>query len=217
MHFVLYIFFSVLETSALFYLAFKIFKIDIYPKEMVFAGLIMAFFSYILRTDYGLSKIDVFLQYTLAFLFIWLLFRIHIFFAVIVTGVAYQAYMLVQSLLYLIMNITGLYSLSFPSISAGSYLLQILSSSAAFGLAYYIGAKRKGFDFIPDKPDGRVTIGRYDKILFALCIPSVLVVILMLYLIEYLPNLFFIIPLFYGMLLLGYLSLSSQKNRGELS
>lgn len=77
--FVLYMVFSVLESSALFYLAFKIFKLDIYPKEIVFAGLIMAFISYTLRNNYGLSKIDVFLQYTLTFLFIWLLFRIHIF------------------------------------------------------------------------------------------------------------------------------------------
>lgn len=214
--FVLYMLFSVLESSALFYIAFKIFKLDIYPKEIVFAGLIMAFISYTLRNNYGLSKTDVFLQYTLTFLFIWLLFRIHIFFAVIVTGVAYQAYMLIQSVLYLFMNSTGIYELQFPSISIGIYILQILTSATAFIVAYNIGVRRKGFDFIPDKPEGRVTISKSDKILFALCIPSVLVVILMLYLIEYLPHFFFVIPLFYGFLLFGYLYLSSQKNRGGI-
>ncbi|WP_342436332.1 hypothetical protein NSS79_23320 [Paenibacillus sp. FSL L8-0436] len=212
---VLFIVFSVLESTSLFYLAFKIFKIDLYPKEIVFAGLIMAFFSYCLRFNYSMSKTDVFLQYTLAFLFIWLLFRIHIFYAVIMTGMTYQAYMLIQSLLYLFMNLTGLVKMNFPSLSTGSYLLQLLTVTASLIIAYYIGKKRKGFDFVPDKPEGRIDIGKRDKILFALSIPSVLLVILMLYLVEYLPNLFFLIPLLYGMLLFGYLYYSSQKNRGD--
>lgn len=42
--FVLFIILSVLESSALFYLGFKLFKIDLYSKEIIFAGIIMAFF-----------------------------------------------------------------------------------------------------------------------------------------------------------------------------
>lgn len=42
--FILFILFSGLETYAMFFLAFKIFKIDIYHKEMVFASFIMGFF-----------------------------------------------------------------------------------------------------------------------------------------------------------------------------
>lgn len=213
--FVLFILFSVLESTALFFLAFRIFKIDLYPKEIVFAGVIMAFFSYNLRYNLALSNIDVFLQYTLVFLFIWLLFRIHVFYAVIMTGMAYQAYMLIQSLIYLFMNITGLFQLRFPSLSAGSYLMQLLTVSVTAFVAHYIGKKRKGFDFVPDKPNGKIDISIRDKILFALSVPSVLLVILMLYLIEYLPHFFFLVPLLYGMLLFGYLHFSSQKNRGD--
>lgn len=77
--FVLYMVFSILETTAMFYLAFKVFKIDVYPKEILFAGALMAFVSYVLRNDYGLILTDVAIQYLLTFCFLWLLFRIHIF------------------------------------------------------------------------------------------------------------------------------------------
>lgn len=77
--FVLYMVFSILETSAMFYLAFKVFKIDVYPVEMIFASTIMAFVSFVLRNDYEMVLTDVLFQYLLTFCFMWLLFRIHIF------------------------------------------------------------------------------------------------------------------------------------------
>ncbi|WP_410514714.1 hypothetical protein PaeBR_10210 [Paenibacillus sp. BR2-3] len=213
--FLLFMVFSVLESSALFFLAFKIFKIDLYSKEIIFAGLIMGFFSYIIRHNYGLAVIDVLSQYILVFCFFWLLFRIHIFYAAIMTGMAYQAYMLIQSTLYLIMNITRIYGLHISGISVGTYLLQFFSALTAYLLGYYIGYKRKGFDFIPDKPDGKIAIGKHEKILLALTVPSAFVVVLMLYFFENLYQHFFLIPLFYALLLFGYLYLSNKKDRGD--
>ncbi|WP_379140686.1 hypothetical protein [Paenibacillus sp. sgz500992] len=212
---VLFIVFSVLESTALFYLAFKIFKIDLYPKEMVFAGLIMAFFSYVLRVTYQIAEFDVLVQYTLIICFLWLLFRIHIFYAFIMTAISYQAYLLIQSLFYLFMNYTGVYALHYPSISVGVYLLQLFTASTTFLIGYMIGKKRKGFDFIPDKPDGKITIARREKILFALTFPSIMFVMLLLFFAEHYYQFFFVIPLIYSLLLIGYLDQSSKKDRGD--
>lgn len=212
--FVIYVLLSAIESISLFYLAFKIFKIDQYVKEMIFAGLIMGFFSYFTRDIYGMANVDVFLQYILIFCFFWILFRIHIFYAVIMTGMAYQAYMLVQSLLYLIISATGTYELHFPTITVGISLLQLSSAAAVVSIGYIIGKKRKGFDFVPDKPDGKIQVGSREKILFALTIPSILVVMLMLYLVQHLYQYFFLVPLLYALLLFGYLYHSNKKDRG---
>lgn len=111
--FSIYMLFSVLETFAMFLLAFRVFKIDLYITEMIFASLIMAFVSFVLRHDYGMVLTDIVIQYLLTFCFLWLLFRLHIFYAAIMTGLTYLSYMLLQSTCYLIMNITGFYSLTF--------------------------------------------------------------------------------------------------------
>ncbi|MEI2399026.1 hypothetical protein [Paenibacillus phytohabitans] len=213
--FVLFIILSVLESSALFYLGFKLFKIDLYSKEIIFAGIIMAFFSYVLRYDYQLAELDVLVQYTLIICFLWLLFRIHIFYAFIMTAIAYQSYLLIQSLLYLIIDFTGIYGLNYPTISTGIYILQILTATTTIIIANYVGKRRKGFDFIPDKPDEKITIGKREKIMFILTIPSIIFAMLMLFFAEHLFRFFFIIPLIYALLLFGYLYQSDKKNRGD--
>lgn len=215
LEFVLYMVLSVIETFALFYLGFKIFKIDIYPKEFVFAGIIMAFFSYVIRCDYQMAELDILVQYTLLICFLWLLFRTHIFYSFIITAIAYQSYLLIQSVLYLIINSIGIYHLNYPFISVGIYFLQIITASITIIIGYFIGKKRKGFDFIPDKPDAKIIFSKRDKIMFALTFPSILFIMLMLYFAEHLYRFFFIIPLMYSILLLGYLYLSDQKNRGD--
>lgn len=216
MNFVLYMIFSIMDTSALFYLALKLFKIDIYFKEMIFASTMMAFVSFVVRMEHGHSFTDVFLQYILFVCFLWMLFRIHIFYAVILAGTAMQAFMLIQSLIYLLINFTGLYHLNFPVISTGIYLMQVLSDSLIVLLAYGIGSRRKGFDYIPDKPDGRLNLEGRDLILFALSIPSFGAFLINIYLTEHLYEFSIFIPVVYGSVLLGYLYFSTKKDRGDL-
>ncbi|OKP84227.1 hypothetical protein A3842_08315 [Paenibacillus sp. P3E] len=215
LEFLLYMVFSVLESSALFYLGFKIFKIDLYPKEIVFAGLIMAVFSYFIRVNNGFAELDVLTQYALVFCFFWLLFRIHIFYSAIMTGMSYLLYMLFQSTFYLLLNSTPIFNLHFLGISIGIYFLQLVSALSAFAFGFYIGKKRMGFDFIPDKPNERIIIGSHEKILFSLSFPSIIVVALMIYFFERYSQFFIVVPLFYVVLLFGYLNYSIKKNRGE--
>lgn len=208
----LFMVFSVLETFAAFFLAFKIFKIDLYPKEILFAGLIMAFFSYELRNTYGLIQIDIIVQYIFVFCFLWLLFRIHIFYAAIIAGTAYQAYTFIQIFYYYIFKESGLFTLHiFLGLSIEAYILQVLTVVTAISLGVYFEKKRKGFDFIPDKPYGKVRITIREKILFALNIPTVGIVISVMHFAEW--RFFFLAPLLYGLLLYSYLYLAYKKDR----
>jgi len=207
--------FSALETYALFFLAFKIFKIDLYHKEMIFVGMIMGFISYVLRYDYGLMMSDIVIQYLLTFLFLWLLFRIHIFYAAIMTGLAYLTYMLIQSTFYLLMTVTGLYALNLPFITVGTYILQTASAVIAIVIAFYVSVRRKGFDFVPDKQNDRIKIRSREIIIFFLSVPSVFIVLLMIFLSQQYTEYFSLMPLAYGILLYGYLYISYKKDLND--
>ncbi|AIQ48311.1 hypothetical protein R70723_22135 [Paenibacillus sp. FSL R7-0273] len=213
--FSIYMLFSVLETFAMFLLAFRVFKIDLYITEMIFASLIMAFVSFVLRHDYGMVLTDIVIQYLLTFCFLWLLFRLHIFYAAIMTGLTYLSYMLLQSTCYLIMNITGFYSLTFFYPTMGVNILQIVSALTTLLIAYYIRKQRRGFDFVPDKQNKKIRIQSHEFILFALTLPCVLIVVLMINLSEHYSDYFFLMPLAYGSLLYSYVYLSYKKDRSE--
>ncbi|MDQ0194440.1 hypothetical protein [Paenibacillus wynnii] len=213
--FLLFMLFSVLESCALFFLAFKIFKIDLYEKEIIFASMIMGGFSYVLRNNYNSPDVDVLLQYILVFCFFWLLFRIQVFYATIMTAMAYQAFLLIQSVLYLLMKMSGIYELQYPILSFGTYLLQFISSIITLYIGYYIGKKRKGFDFVPDKPDGSINISSRDKIMFILTLPSPFFTLFMLFSAKHLFEFFSLIPIFYAVLLFGYLYLSNKKDHDK--
>ncbi len=212
MDFVLFVLFSVLESFAMFYLVFKTFKIDVYPLEILFSGFIMAFFSFVLRNVYGWVQVDIIVQFFLVFCFLWLLFKIHIFYAIIMTGLGYQAYMLIQSLIFLAMSQAGVFSLNN---SYMSYLLQFLSAGMTIGIANYLAKKRKGFDFIPDKPRGKIHINKREKILFALTLPSILIILSTFYFATHFIRFFTVIPFLYAVVLYVYLYHSYKKDRGE--
>ncbi len=213
--FVLYMAFSILETSAMFYLAFKVFKIDVYPTEIVFAGTIMAFVSYVLRNDYNMVLTDVFVQYLLTFFFFWLLFKIHIFYAAIMTGLAYLSYMLIQSTCYFIINSTFLYSVRPPFMVLSVYVLQSISVLITCSIGFYIGKTRKGFDFVPDKQNFKIKIAHREIKIFLLSAPSILFVILMMILTQKYSQFFFLIPVINAILLYAYLYLSYKKDRTQ--
>lgn len=211
----LFMLFSLLETFAMFFLAFRVFKIDLYVVEMIFASLIMGFISYVLRNEYGLTSSDVIIQYLLTFCFFWLLFRIQVFYAAIMTGLAYLSYMLIQSSFYLTMNLTGMNSPDFPFASLSVYALQVVSALSTMLIASYIHRRRKGFDFVPDKPNEKVSIQSRDIVIFVLSVPSVFIILLMLFLAQRFSQFFVLMPLAYGILLYGYLYLSYKKDQKD--
>ncbi|OMD83791.1 hypothetical protein BSK49_23450 [Paenibacillus odorifer] len=212
--FILFMIFSILETYAMFFLAFKIFKIDLYHKEMVFASFIMGFCSYTIRINYGMFPLDIFSQYALMFCFMWMLFRIHPFYASILTGMTYQAYLVIQtSLMYLLNSVIIMPLNILNPITKNMITMQVLSALTAILIGKYVGHKRIGYDFVPDKPDVKIKPTTNEKILFALNLPTIIVVTSLNYFFE--SRFFFIIPFLYGILLWGYLYFSYKKDRNN--
>lgn len=214
--FLLYVGFSILESSAMFYLIFKVFKIDIFPKEIIFSGAIMGFFSFVLRKDYGMPDLDIAVQLLLMILFIWLLFRIHLFYSTILAGMAYQAYLVIQSFYYFVMNEFGLFDSPVPYLlSISVFVMQSLSALTAFCVGWVVEKKRYGFDFIPHKQDGKLNLKPREKILFALNIPSFLLASSIIHLLEIFQRWNAIIPIAYSSILFGYAYLAYKRDRIE--
>jgi hypothetical protein len=210
-----YYFFSFLETLAMLYLMFCIFKIEFLPIHMTFASIIMAFASHVIRTVYLLPDLDVLIQMLLMFCFVWLLFRIHIFYATIMTGMAYQAYMFIQTTYYYIMDSLGAFNDNLPSVFAYSTnILQTVSAFTAFVLGWWIYKKRKGFDFVPDRPRGHLTLKKRDTILFILNVPAFVIITFTMYLTFHFQQVYIIIPLIYALMLYSYLYIAYKKDRG---
>jgi hypothetical protein len=209
--------FSVLETCAMFYLMFRMFKIDLMFKEMLFASIIMAFVSYTLRAVYEIPVLDVPLQLILMLAFVWMLFRVHLFYATIMTGMVYQAYFLIQTVFYYLLNILGEFNNSLPVVTnISTYLLQFISVISACLIGLFVSRKRKGFDFVPDKPKGRLFLKKKDWVLLALSIPSFSVVSFTIFLVEQFNEIFFVVDGFYAVILYSYLFMSYKRDRSDL-
>lgn len=212
--FMLYMVFSILEAGAMFYLMFKIFKIDLQPKEMLLSAAIMSFVSHTLRVVYELGTVDVAVQFLLMFCFTWMLFRIHVFYAAILTGMVYQAYFVIQTVYYFIFSQAGLFTSEIPVVTHNiTYILQLVSAATALFTGWLLAKKRKGFDFVPDKPRGKLHLGRRDAVMLILTLPSFAVVLLTLYLTSsFGQEGYLAVPAVYAALLFGYLILSYQKD-----
>ncbi|WP_438444805.1 hypothetical protein [Gorillibacterium sp. sgz5001074] len=212
--FILYMLFSILETGAMFILMFRIFKIDLLRREMLFSAVVMSFVSHTLRVVYGFSTVDVIAQFLLMFLFVWMLFRIHVFYAVIMTGMTYQAYFVLQTVYYFVFSEAGLFESKIPAVTqSATYILQFVSAASAVFIGWLLARRRKGFDFVPDQPRGRLRFVRHDWILLGLNVPSSAVIILTLFLTGYFGQEgYMVIPVLYALLLFGYLYISHQKD-----
>lgn len=198
----------------MFYLMCHLFKIELLPIQMIFASLIMAFTSHVLRSVYEFPELDVFIQMVLMFCFVWLLFRIHIFYATIMTGMVYQAYFFIQTSYYYLMDNVGAFNENLPYIFAYStYILQTLSAFTALGLGWWIYKKRRGFDFVPDRPSGHLVLKKRDKILFFLNIPAFFIFISTMYLALYFQQIFIVVPICYALILYSYLYISYKRDR----
>ncbi|MEC0209585.1 hypothetical protein ABEX47_17005 [Paenibacillus ehimensis] len=167
--FILFMVFSIMETMAMYYLMFRLFKFDMYPVSIVFASAVASFISYTIRIKYDFSSIDIIIQIILMFMFVWLLFRVNAFYAGIMTSTTYLSYVLLQMLYYLLMKHIGFFDARAPFLNEyGTYVLQVITAFTAWSLGFWIKTKRKGFDFVPHSPFGLVKMNKINISLLSL-------------------------------------------------
>jgi hypothetical protein len=214
MEFILFMLFSTLETAAMYYLMFRIYKFDIYALSIFFTSLIASYISYTLRVHYQLPGVDMLVQILLMTAFVWLLFRVPLFYAALMTGTAYISYILIQLAYYLALNTSGLIATVPQLDAAGTYLMQSLSLLTAWWIGWIVHRRGKGFSFVPHNPNEKVVLDRRSMILLYLYVPALLCAGLLYYLISTSRySLFFLIPAVLGLVLAAMVFWSYRRDR----
>lgn len=94
----------------------------------------------------------------------WMLFRIHPFYASILTGMAYQSYSVIQTTLFYLLKFIFKLPLTLLDYFSGNvFVLQFLTALTVICIGMYVGHKRLGFDFVPDKPDVKIKTTPSEK------------------------------------------------------
>ncbi|WP_256758971.1 hypothetical protein [Cohnella sp. WQ 127256] len=159
------------EVIAMFALMLAIFRFSIkgYLTYTFIAAAVMAQTSYLLRFVLDMDSVTPFFMLLWFIIFAWLIFRIHIFYALLMVITGYLVYILVQSTIVLLLqSVFTLEELSGTLLNAK--LIQVVGSTLTLAIALWLLRKRIGFSFVPDRMDEKVTM---DKLNIALLVISI--------------------------------------------
>ncbi|CAH1225122.1 hypothetical protein PAECIP111893_05220 [Paenibacillus plantiphilus] len=163
MPYIPFILLSAPEYIAVLFLTFALFRIKpqgFYP-HIVFVSFILGNVSYATRADEAMAVWSSSLQMLVAVVCMWLLFRIPLFYAMIITTVTNVTYGFFQLLFF-----TGYLNyaiISFEEVSSGSlvgYIVPLSSILFTFLVILIIRRFNLSIDWIPNNPRARVPMNR---------------------------------------------------------
>jgi hypothetical protein len=217
MAFIWFMVLGTLETSAVYFLIFRLFKFDLYITSIIFASLLSTFISYTIREEFGLASVDMVLQVVLMIAFCWQLFRVQVFYSIIMVNIGYTAYVTFQTLLYMLINQFGFIPDVPDPLKLQTYALQALSASIVFGVGWYIKKTNVGFSFVPHSYQ-KVVLSGTNHILKPLIYSTAALVPLIasfIFLLSHFNGLFFIIPTAFSIILFSLISWSYKKELSD--
>ncbi|WP_239618864.1 hypothetical protein [Cohnella mopanensis] len=147
------------ETIAMFGLMLAMFRISLrnYIPHTVIASIVMAQTSYLLRFVFHLDSITPLFMLLWFLVFIWMVYRIHFFYVLLIVVSGYLGYLIIQSAMLILLQI----EFTMEEITRTLLhvkLIQIAGSTLTLGCAYWLLKKRIGFSFVPDRMDEKVEI-----------------------------------------------------------
>ncbi|WP_020619666.1 hypothetical protein [Paenibacillus daejeonensis] len=166
---------NVFETIAGFILMLSIylFPIRSYTPQIVFTSIVMAQTSYLLREVFLLDWLTPFFMLLWMVLLLWLLFRIHLFYALLMAVSGYLVYIVLQMLIVLILQAVSPLT-EIQETFQYLKLVQLLASLAALAISRVLIKKRLGFSFVPDRISESVPVrGTNRKLLITLIVASI--------------------------------------------
>ncbi|ETT48698.1 MULTISPECIES: hypothetical protein [unclassified Paenibacillus] len=144
-----FMFFSTIETLALYYLIMSLyrFKWRWYIWQVLFVILLNNLQSYLLRNELGMSNVAPLVLILIFIMFFTAVVRMPLVLSIIATISGYAMFAVIQTIIVLLVfgsisNITGV---------AEGYFLQLMTAVVVFAAFSYIYRKGKGFTFDLDK------------------------------------------------------------------
>ncbi|NEZ42992.1 hypothetical protein [Paenibacillus alvei] len=157
----LYIFIGAFEAFALLTATLKLFrfKVSFYLKDFVVMSIVLSLSSYLIRIVFEAPWFDIPLTMCAIIVFMNYVIKVRLQYAVIITLSGYAFYTAVQSLLFLVLNITINFDSSMLMESYGVYLylLQIATAGGTMLISNFLNAIGLGFTFIIHPPHSDMT------------------------------------------------------------
>lgn len=144
-----FMFFSTVETLALYYLIMSLFRFKWrwYIWEALFVILLNNFQSYLLRNELGMSNVAPLVLILIFIFFFAAVVRMPLILSIIATISGFAIFAGIQTLIILLM----FGSTSNIGSTANGYFLQVVTAAMVFGIFGFLYRKGKGFTFDLDK------------------------------------------------------------------
>jgi hypothetical protein len=212
MEFTLFMIFSLLETFALYFFMFRLFKLDLHLPSILFAALIGSYISYTLRITFDMTYVDIAIQILLVIGFFWLLFQIPFYYSILIVCTCYVAYVFVQIPIYYLFTSTVVFPDEIVPTAFTVYIVQLLTSAFIISVGWLLHKRRIGFSFIPHSSFISVKLKNYQIALLILYFITFCSVPAAYFLLQFSPF-FSLTPLVIGLLLLFCLYAAYRSDR----
>src|SRR5690625_1713853 len=183
LEFVLFTFFSSFEYVAIIMIAFAIYRIRFknIAFHLLFISLSLSYVSFTMRDHVGIESFAPIIQIMVLFLFIWLMFRIQVFYALLITVTGYFSLVIDQGLLIVLLDFLGviIFEQVAPSTMIG-YYIQMLTAAVLIVLSSIVEKFNWGFDFVPHSEFAKVRMRHENTIIL-----SIILVAFLIFLVTY--------------------------------
>jgi hypothetical protein len=214
-----FLLFSSLEYVGMIVLMFAVFRFSFrgFIPHTVFICLFLSFISHYFR-EIDLGRYATLAQEILFVVCIYLLYRVPVFYAIIMGTVGYQAYVTLQILLFLFLNKLGFITGEELNYDNENGIFNLFINLAVIAcLAFLFHRKGWGFTFIPTGNFGRIKMtGLNISILLLSMINVCNILLLHYYYSENRLHVFFLLSFVQLALLLGLIYYSIRKERQDL-
>ncbi|RKP53174.1 hypothetical protein D7Z26_15720 [Cohnella endophytica] len=167
---------NIFETIAGISLILAIYRFPVmtYIPQILFAAVVMAQTSYLLREVLNQESITPLFMIAWIFVFLWLMFRVHYFYAFLMAITGFLGYILIEvSIVYLTRFLN--YRIDVLTDFYAVKIIQLISSTITLLICITLLKKRIGFSFVPDRMREKVDFhGTNRLLLYVLIIGSLL-------------------------------------------
>jgi hypothetical protein len=172
-HFILDFSVNMYEVFATFALMLSLFRFSLkgYISLMIIAAAVMAQSSYLLRFMFHLDSITPIIMLLWFVVFLWRLFRIHPYYALLMTVTGYLGYLVNQAAILYILQIPFTLDEIMGSL-LHIKLIQVISSTVTLWIAFWLLDRRIGFSFVPDRLDAKVELKGLNLLLLLISIAA---------------------------------------------
>lgn len=151
---------SSIEYISIMILIFTIFRFQYFhlKPQILFISIALSYVSYSMRTD-DMALVTPFVQLLLLILFLWMIIKVHPFYAIIMGTLGYITYGLLQGgLLYLFSQ----FPIPLEAMTWPMYGLAILTSSLTICISLWLKRRNLGFSFVPTSDYLRVKLKKQE-------------------------------------------------------